>query len=169
MTATLARTAEVSRRFGNFTAVHSVSIAVQPAEVVGLLGANGAGKTTLIRLLLGLVRPSSGEVELLGRAPSVATRRRVGYVPQSLGLYVDLTAGENWDFTAAAFGSPRLPLPALVASVRDELGGPLPLGTQRRVRSCWSWTRRRPGSVPSRGHACGRTYARRLTPAPACS
>jgi ABC-2 type transport system ATP-binding protein/ribosome-dependent ATPase len=133
MTATLARTAEVSRRFGNFTAVHSVSIAVQPAEVVGLLGANGAGKTTHIRLLLGLVRPSSGEVELLGRAPSVATRRRVGYVPQSLGLYVDLTAGENWDFTAAAFGSPRLPLPALVASVRDELVGALALGTQRRV------------------------------------
>ncbi|MGC9961191.1 MAG: ABC transporter ATP-binding protein [Acidimicrobiales bacterium] len=133
MTATLARTAEVSRRFGNFTAVHSVSLAVQRAEVVGLLGANGAGKTTLIRLLLGLVRPSGGEVELLGRAPSVATRRRVGYVPQSLGLYVDLTAGENWDFTAAAFSSPRLPLPALVASVRDELVGALPLGTQRRV------------------------------------
>jgi ABC-2 type transport system ATP-binding protein/ribosome-dependent ATPase len=54
-------------------------------------------------------------------------------VPQSLGLYVDLTAGENWDFTAAAFSSPRLPLPALVASVRDELVGALPLGTQRRV------------------------------------
>lgn len=60
----LAETRDVTMRFGDFTAVDSVSLSVGGGEVVGLVGANGAGKTTLIRLLLGLVRPSQGEVSL---------------------------------------------------------------------------------------------------------
>jgi ABC-2 type transport system ATP-binding protein len=128
----LAEATAVWRRFGAFTAVHAVDLAVAAGEVVGLLGANGAGKTTLIRLLLGLLQPSQGSVQLFGSPPSVAGRRRVGYVPQTLGLYTDLTVAENWSFTAAAFGT-RAALPASVAGVRNELVGALPLGTQREV------------------------------------
>lgn len=76
----LAQTQEVSVRFGSFAAVNAVNMEVGPGEVVGLLGANGAGKTTLIRLLLGLLRPSSGRVRLFGALPSLETRRSVGYV-----------------------------------------------------------------------------------------
>ena len=103
----LAETRGALRRFGRFTAVSGVDLTVRPGEILGLLGANGAGKTTLIRLLLGLLPPNEGVIHLFGETPSIATRRRVGYVPQTLGLYAGLTVQENWDFTAAAFGSRR--------------------------------------------------------------
>jgi ABC-2 type transport system ATP-binding protein len=128
----LAEAIKASRRFGSFTAVHATDIAVAAGEVVGLLGANGAGKTTLIRLLLGLLQPSGGSIRLFGSPPSVAGRRRVGYVPQTLGLYADLTVAENWSFTAASFGV-RPAMPDSVAGRRNELVGALPLGTQREV------------------------------------
>ena len=78
----LAETAHVTCRFGRVTAVRDVSIDVRPGEIVGLIGANGAGKTTLIRMLIGLIPATSGQVRLLGEAPSRRTRRRIGYVPQ---------------------------------------------------------------------------------------
>ncbi|HUZ70054.1 MAG TPA: ABC transporter ATP-binding protein [Candidatus Saccharimonadales bacterium] len=129
----LAETRDVTMRFGEFTAVDCVSIAVSAGEVVGLLGANGAGKTTVIRLLLGLVRPSHGRVSLFGAAPSMSTRRRLGYVPQTLGLYDDLTVEENWTFTASAFGTAHLAVPPSIGTTRNQLVGTLPLGVQRRV------------------------------------
>ena len=129
----LAETRQAVRRFGRFTAVSGVDLAVRPGEIVGLLGANGAGKTTLIRLLLGLLAPNEGVLRLFGEAPSIATRRRVGYVPQTLGLYAGLTVKENWEFTAAAFGNRGLPLPRDIAAWRGQLVGSLPLGAQRQV------------------------------------
>jgi len=131
--AALAEARLVSRRFGAFTAVQETSLAVGRGEIVGLLGANGAGKTTLIRLLLGLLRPSTGAVELFGSQPSIAARRRVGYVPQTLGLYSGLTVAENWAFTAAAFRMSGAALPAAIAGLGGELVGSLPLGVQRQV------------------------------------
>ncbi|HEY5985121.1 MAG TPA: ABC transporter ATP-binding protein, partial [Streptosporangiaceae bacterium] len=95
-------------------------------------GANGAGKTTLIRLLLGLLPATAGQVRLFGEPPSRRTRRRIGYVPQTLGLYDDLTAAENLAFSAAVFGrhaSADLP-PALSRYGRTVVGS-LPLGIQR--------------------------------------
>lgn len=129
----LAEASQVSRRFGTFTAVSAADLMVGRGEVVGLLGANGAGKTTLIRLLLGLLHPDDGSVRLFGSAPSIATRRRVGYVPQTLGLYAGLTVAENWAFTAAAFRNSAAEVPRDISTWSGEIVGGLPLGAQRQV------------------------------------
>jgi ABC-2 type transport system ATP-binding protein len=129
----LAETREVSRRFGSLVAVDAADMVIGGGEVVGLLGANGAGKTTLIRLLLGLLEPTGGAVRLFGAAPSVSARRRVGYVPQTLGLYLDLTVAENWSFTAAAFRNAGAAMPESITAWRHELVSALPLGAQRQV------------------------------------
>jgi len=129
----LAQCLAVSRSFGNFTAVRDVDLRVEPGEIVGLLGANGAGKTTIIRMLLGLLPASAGEVLLFGSPPSRETRRQIGYVPQGLGLYDDLTVTENLNFTAAVFGSKPSALTAVSAADLTAPVGRLPLGLQRRV------------------------------------
>src|SRR6266568_2544840 len=123
----------VTRQFGEFTAVSEVSLEVRPGEIVGLLGANGAGKTTLIRMLLGLLPATAGEVLLFGAPPSRGTRRRIGYVPQGLGLYDDLTPEQNMEFSAAVFGTKRAELPASLRPYAGTPVGSLPLGLQRRV------------------------------------
>jgi len=123
----------VSRQFGEFTAVSEVSLAVRAGEIVGLLGANGAGKTTLIRMLLGLLPASAGKVLLFGAPPSRGTRRRIGYLPQGLGLYDDLTPEQNMEFSAAVFGTKRAELPASLRPYAGTPVGSLPLGLQRRV------------------------------------
>lgn len=124
---------EVSRRFGHFTAVDALSLEVRTGEVVGLLGANGAGKTTLMRMLLGLLPVSSGSVAMLGGPPNRARRRAVGYVPQNLGLYRDLTLAENLDFVAQTFGRGTPSLPPDLAAYADVLVGSMPLGAQRQA------------------------------------
>jgi ABC-2 type transport system ATP-binding protein len=129
----LAACLKVTRRFGHFTAVREVDLEVWPGEIVGLLGANGAGKTTLIRMLLGLLSVSEGEVALFGEPPSRLTRTRIGYVPQGLGLYDDLNPAENLEFAAAIFGAGRAVLPEPVRPYARELVGSLPLGVQRQV------------------------------------
>lgn len=95
----------VVKRFGKFTALDGVSLDVRPGEIVGLIGGNGAGKTTLMRILLGLEMATKGSVKLFGGAPGHDARRRVGYVPQGLGLYPALSALENLRFSAQVFRS----------------------------------------------------------------
>ena len=119
----------VTRRFGDFTAVDGVDLEVAPGEVVGLLGANGAGKTTLIRLLLGVLVPSAGTVALFGRSPTREERRQVGYVPQNLGLYRDLTVSENLEFRAGLFEA----TPSSFAAGERRPLGQLSLGVQRQA------------------------------------
>jgi ABC-2 type transport system ATP-binding protein len=123
-----------TKRFGELLAVDDVHLRVAAGEVVGLIGANGSGKTTLIRMLLGLLPPTAGRVRLFGRPPSRLTRARLGYVPQSLGLYEDLTVAENLAFSTAAFGlhDPGA-LTGELAAARDVLVGELPLGLRRRA------------------------------------
>ncbi|MGY4645799.1 ABC transporter ATP-binding protein [Cellulomonas sp. URHB0016] len=123
----------VTRRFADVVAVDDVTLEVGPGEIVGLLGANGAGKTTVIRMLLGLVPPTSGVLRLFGERPSRRTRQRLGYVPQGLGLYDDLTVDENVAFVDHAFGSPTTSLPATLLPVRGELVGTVGLGRQRQL------------------------------------
>jgi len=129
----LLRADGVTRRFGAFTAVDNVSMLVRPGEIVGLLGANGAGKTTVIRMLLGLLPVSLGSVELLGGPPDRQRRSRLGYVPQGLGLYGDLTVTENLEFRAQAWGLRPPELPPALRPHAKVLVGELSLGLQRQL------------------------------------
>ncbi|MFZ2382272.1 MAG: ABC transporter ATP-binding protein [Candidatus Nanopelagicales bacterium] len=124
---------QLTRTFGSFTAVSDVNFTVEPGEVVGLLGANGAGKTTVIRMLIGLLVPSAGRALLLGKEPSLEVRRHLGYVPQSMGLYTDLTVAENVSFSAQAFGVAPAQLRPPLDGLADRLVADLSLGLQRQL------------------------------------
>jgi ABC-2 type transport system ATP-binding protein len=129
----LLRSDRVGRTFGGFLAVDDVTMSVGPGEVVGLIGANGAGKTTLIRMLLGLIATTTGDVELLGGPPDRELRRRLGYVPQGLGLYRDLTVRENLAFSTQAYGAVQPDLAEALRAGADRLVADLPLGLQRQL------------------------------------
>ena len=97
----------LTRRFGAFTAVDSITFDVCAGEVFGFLGANGAGKTTAIRMLIGLLAPSSGEARVAGfdvLTQSEAVRRRIGYMSQRFSLYDDLTVRENVTLYGGIYG-----------------------------------------------------------------
>ena len=133
MTSRLAETSEISKRFVDNLAVDGVSISVSAGEIVGLVGANGAGKTTFIRMMLGLLRPDRGQVMLFDETPTRATRHRLGYMPQGMGLYEDLTVAQNLDFTARVFGVEPPALEGDLAALGDTLVADLPLGLRRRT------------------------------------
>jgi ABC-2 type transport system ATP-binding protein len=101
---------DLVKKFGDFTAVDGVSFQVAPGEIFGFLGPNGAGKSTIIRILCGLLRPTSGKARVAGldaeRDPE-AIRRKLGYMSQKFSLYDDLTVGENIDFFGGIYGVPR--------------------------------------------------------------
>jgi ABC-type multidrug transport system ATPase subunit len=122
------------KRFGGLTAVDDVTLAVHGGEIVGLLGANGAGKTTLIKTILGLEALDAGHVLVFGERPSRSTRSRLGYVPQGLGLYTDLSVRQNIEFVAGAFDVKELPPlpPAVAAKARDQVQD-VGLGVQRQL------------------------------------
>lgn len=103
------RLVEVRKRFGQIQAVDGVTLDIARGEVFGLLGPNGAGKTTALSMVMGLVSPDSGavEVEGLGSTREPAARRLIGVAPQTLALYDDLTAEENLVFFASLYGIDR--------------------------------------------------------------
>ena len=97
----------LTRTFGTFLAVDDVSFAVQPGEIVGYLGPNGCGKTTTIRMLLGLLQPTSGSAHVLGFdafSQTEEVRSRCGYMSQKFALYDDLTVQQNLAFYAGVYG-----------------------------------------------------------------
>jgi len=88
---------------GDFTAVNKLNLRIEEGEVFGFLGANGAGKTTTLLMLLGLTEPTAGTVSVCGMDPSrhpVDVKRMVGYLPERVGFYEDLTAAQNLRYTA---------------------------------------------------------------------
>ena len=82
----------VIKRFGGMVAVDALSFAVPQGQVFGFLGGNGAGKTTSLRMVLDIIRPSEGRIEVLGRAPGRAHARDIGFLPEERGLYRSMTA-----------------------------------------------------------------------------
>jgi ABC-2 type transport system ATP-binding protein len=97
----------LTKRFGDFTAVDNISFAVEPGEVFGFLGPNGSGKSTTIRMLCGILRPTSGRAEVAGHdifSEPDLVKRSIGYMSQRFSLYLELTAGENFEFFAGIYG-----------------------------------------------------------------
>ncbi len=99
---------DLQKHFGPIHAVDGLSLSVQAGEIYGLLGPNGSGKTTLIRLLIGLLKPTSGSVSVLGQLiPDKTVLNQVGYMTQASALYEELTVRENVAFFAAMSGGAR--------------------------------------------------------------
>jgi ABC-2 type transport system ATP-binding protein len=97
----------LTRRFGTFTAVDTISFDVLEGEVFGFLGANGAGKTTAIKMLIGLLSPTAGRAQVAGfdvLTESEEVRRRIGYMSQRFSLYDDLTVMENITLYGGIYG-----------------------------------------------------------------
>ena len=135
----------LSRRFGAVLAVDGLDLEVPRGRVYGFLGPNGSGKSTSLRMLCGLLRPSAGEIEVLGlRIPeqAEALKRRVGYMTQKFSLYEDLSVRENLQFLAAVHGlhrrRARARIDALIERYRfgdrqGQLAGTLSGGQKQRL------------------------------------
>ena len=110
----------LTRRFGSFTAVSDVNLAVAPGQFFGFLGPNGAGKSTTIKMLTGLLAPTSGRIQILGEdltANTVELKRQIGVVPEGLALFGRLTAPEYLTFVGRMYGL----APAVTAERSREL------------------------------------------------
>lgn len=136
---------ELTRRFGDFTAVDRVSFRIEVGEIFGFLGSNGCGKTTTMKMLTGLLPASNGEAWLFGRPidpHDLDTRKRVGYMSQSFSLYSELTVRQNLELHARIFHLPERQITKRVSEmvrrfglceVLDELAEKLPLGQRQRL------------------------------------
>lgn len=98
----------VSKRYGTMTALHQLDLQLEPGEVLGLFGHNGAGKTTTMKLILGLLTPTEGQVQVLGgRADTPEIRRQLGYLPENVMFYPQLTGRETLHHFARIKGAAR--------------------------------------------------------------
>jgi len=139
---------ELTRKFGEFTAVDQVSFSVSKGEIFGFLGANGAGKTTTIRMLCGLLAPSGGTgsvagFDIIGEYEKI--KHRIGYMSQKFSLYDDLTAMENIEFYGGIYGlGPReirersRELFAIIGleELKGKLTSSIPMGWKQRLALC---------------------------------
>ncbi|MCL4838917.1 MAG: ATP-binding cassette domain-containing protein [Thermoanaerobaculia bacterium] len=136
---------QLTRRYGDFTAVDGISFAVPEGEIVGMLGPNGAGKTTAIRMMTGFLPPSSGRVTVGGRdlfADPVAAKREIGYLPENVALYPEMRVEEYLAYRARLEGLERAAARraiasaldrCLIADVRRQVIGTLSKGYRQRV------------------------------------
>ena len=138
-------TQDLTRRFGNFTAVDRINLAIPTGIVCGFLGPNGAGKTTAMRMLCGILEPTSGSGKVLGfdiATQSELIKQHIGYMSQKFSLYDDLTVWENLNFYAGLYnlsGSTKhqrikemIEL-AQLKERQDQLVGTLSLGFKQRL------------------------------------
>ena len=124
-------------------AVNDIDFEIQEGEVVGLLGPNGSGKSTTVKMILGLLYPTGGQLSVLGRSPrAVETKREIGYLPEESYLYKYLTAEETLDFLGALFGLSRAERARRIEQLLDMVGmlharrrrvGEFSKGMQRRI------------------------------------
>ncbi|HEY4307506.1 MAG TPA: ABC transporter ATP-binding protein [Gemmatimonadaceae bacterium] len=116
---------ELTRTFGSFTAVDHITFDVKPGEVFGFLGANGAGKTTAIRILTGLLRPTSGSAKVAGfdvATQSESIKRVIGYMSQRFSLYDDLTIRENIELYGGIYEISKNDLKERIERILERLG-----------------------------------------------
>ena len=136
---------DLTKRFGSFTAVNEITFQVNPGEVFGFLGANGAGKTTAIRMLIGLLAPTSGRATVAGfnvMTQAEEIRRRIGYMSQRFSLYEDLTVSENITLYGGIYGlsdpeisqrMARITESLALSHARDARVASLPLGWKQKL------------------------------------
>lgn len=141
------RAASLTRRFGTVRALEDLSVEIPRGTIFGLLGPNGAGKSTTIRLLLGLILPTAGRVEVLGRDPArhgEMVRRQVGVVLDRDGLYDRLTAEQNLEFAARIWHLSATERRQRIRDLLDRLGlwdrrrQPV-VGFSRGMPNGWPW------------------------------
>jgi ABC-2 type transport system ATP-binding protein len=138
----------LTRRFGDLTAVDTLTFDVPAGSLFGLVGPDGAGKTTTLRMLAGVLRPSAGDAEVLGtsvaRDPE-AVKRHAAYMAQRFGLYTDLTVRENIDFYADLYQVPKAERPARLERLyrfsslgpfEDRRAGQLSGGMKQKLSLC---------------------------------
>ncbi len=135
----------LTKTFGDFTAVNNISFEVAKGEIFGFLGANGAGKTTAIKMLIGISKPSSGEATVAGfdiAKQSEMVKKNIGYMSQKFSLYDDLTIKENITFFGGIYGLSRKKIKEKTAvliaeleleEVANQLVGALPLGWKQKL------------------------------------
>ncbi|MDD2319843.1 MAG: ABC transporter ATP-binding protein [Geobacteraceae bacterium] len=107
---TAIQTENLTKKFGELTAVDALTLSISEGELFGLVGSDGAGKTTTMRMLTGIMEPSSGEAWVMGRqvrSEAEAIKEQIGYMSQRFGLYPDLSVLENIHFYADIYGLPR--------------------------------------------------------------
>jgi ABC-2 type transport system ATP-binding protein len=103
-------TRDLTKKYGQFTALDRLNMTVERGQILGFVGPNGAGKTTTIKILVGLARPTSGSARVAGAdcvSEARKIKRLVGYMPDTFGVYDNMRVGEYLDFFGAAFGIPR--------------------------------------------------------------
>lgn len=136
---------DVDKRFGKVQALEQLTLSVQAGEIIGLLGHNGAGKTTSMKLILGLLRPTRGEVRVMGMAPSLQSghehRRRIGFLPENVSFYQQLSGREVLRYFARLKGAA---LPE-VERLLERVG--LAAAADRRIRTWSKGMRQRLGLV----------------------
>ena len=136
---------KLTKMFGDFTAVNTISFDVKKGEIFGFLGANGAGKTTAMKLLIGISKPTSGEASVAGFDvfnDREKIKKNIGYMSQKFALYDDLTVKENIIFFGGIYGLSRADIKEKskklieeldLAHIADELVGSLPLGWKQKI------------------------------------
>jgi len=125
MSKNVIETRNLTKRYNGVVAVNNLNLTIQEGEIFGMLGPNGSGKTTTILMLLGLTEPTSGEVRVLGLDPArqpLSVKARVGYIPDQVGFYDDLTAVENLMYTAKLNGIPRKEALKRIDEALDRMG-----------------------------------------------
>ena len=135
----------LTKKFGDFTAVDAISFEVEKGEIFGFLGANGAGKTTAMKMLIGISKPTSGEAKVAGYDVYKETekiKKSIGYMSQKFALYDDLTVRENARFYGGIYGLSRKQIKKKTDEFIAELGiediannlvGSLPLGWKQKL------------------------------------
>ncbi|NWG72241.1 MAG: ATP-binding cassette domain-containing protein [Parvularculaceae bacterium] len=131
MTAPVLKLDNVVKRYGDFSAVDGLSFEVARGEIFGFLGPNGAGKTTTLRMMLDIIRPTSGRIEILGAGSAVEVRRRIGYLPEERGLYRKMRAADSIAYFAQLRGVPGREAKRKAAALLERFG----LGAFARARN----------------------------------